>query len=107
MFFKGVIIVAAIALVVILWAVFSQELSDPEGLQNAIDACTNEIDNMGSSGSDLESCLNDAYNQYLAYHEGQTGYSRGNYNGKGWLIVVANEVQAMANRYEAQLRACI
>ena len=71
MFFKGVIIVAAITLVVILWAVFSQELSDPEGLQNAIDACTNEIDNMGSSGSDLESCLDDAYNQYGSEEEKQ------------------------------------
>ena len=71
MFFKGVIIVAAIALVVILWAVFSQELSDPEGLQNAIDTCTGEIDNMGSSGSDLESCLDDAYNQYGSEEEKQ------------------------------------
>ena len=71
MFFKGVIIVAAIALVVILWAVFSQELSDPEGLQNAIDACTSEIDNMGSSGRDLESCLDDAYNQYGSEEEKQ------------------------------------
>jgi len=37
MLFKGVIIVAAIALVVILWVVFAQEVSDSEGLQNAID----------------------------------------------------------------------
>ena len=71
MFFKGVIIVAAIVLVVILWAVFSQESSDPEGLQNAIDACTSEIDNMGSSGSDLESCLDGAYNQYGSEEEKQ------------------------------------
>lgn len=64
MFFKGVIIVAAIVLVVMLWAVFGQELSDSEGLQNAIDVCTNTIDNMGPSDRDLESCLDDAYNQY-------------------------------------------
>ena len=60
MFFKGVIIVAAIALVVILWAVFAQ-VSD-SGLQSAIDECTNAIDNMGPSN--LEICLDDAYNQY-------------------------------------------
>ena len=71
MFFKGVIIVAAIALVVILWAVFSQESLDPEWLQNAIDVCTSEIDNMGSSGRDLESCLDDAYNQYGSEEEKQ------------------------------------
>jgi len=74
MFFKGVIIVAAIALVVILWAVFGQEFSDSEGLQNAIDACTNDIDNMGSSGRDLESCLDDAYNQYGSETEKQSWF---------------------------------
>ncbi len=74
MFFKGVIIVAAIALVVILWAVFGQEFSDSEGLQNAIDACTNEIDNMGSSGRDLESCLDNAYNQYGSEEEKQSWF---------------------------------
>ena len=74
MFFKGVIIVAAIVLVVILWAVFSQELSDPEVLQNAIDACTNDVDNMGSSDRDLESCLNDAYNQYGSEEEKQSWF---------------------------------
>ena len=61
MLFKGVIIVAAITLVVILWVVFAQEVSD-SGLQDAIDECTNTIDNMGPSN--LESCLDDAYNQY-------------------------------------------
>ena len=74
MFFKGVIIVAAIVLVVILWTVFSQEFSDSEGLQNAIDACTNEIDNMGSSGRDLESCLDNAYNQYGSEEEKQSWF---------------------------------
>jgi len=57
MLFKGVIIVAAIALVVLLWVVFGQDYSDSEGLQNAIDGCTNAIDNMGPSDSDLENCL--------------------------------------------------
>jgi hypothetical protein len=71
MFFKGVIIVAAIVLVVILLVVFGQEFSDSEGLQNAIDVCTNEIDNMGSSSSNLESCLDDAYNQYGSEEEKQ------------------------------------
>ena len=69
MFFKGVIIVAAIALVVLLWAVFGQEFSDSEGLQNAIDMCTNDIDNMGSSDRDLERCLDDAYNQHGSEEE--------------------------------------
>jgi hypothetical protein len=46
MLFKGVIIVAAIVSVVILWAVFAQEVSDSQELQNAIDECTSVIDNI-------------------------------------------------------------
>ena len=75
MIFKGVIIVAVIALVVILWAVFGQEFSDSEGLQNAIDECTVEIDNMGPSN--LESCLDDAYNQYGNEEQKQEWFSDG------------------------------
>jgi hypothetical protein len=48
----------------------------------------------------------DAYNQYLAYHEGKAGYSRGSYRAKAWLPPVARDVQSWAARYDAQLRAC-
>ena len=48
----------------------------------------------------------DARNQYLAYHEGRTGYRNGSYNGKPWLIGVAGKVQARAYLYNSQLRAC-
>ena len=74
MLFKGVIIVAAITLGVILWAVFSQEFSDSEELQNAIDECTTEIDNIGPSGRDLESCLDDVYNQYGSTEQKQSWF---------------------------------
>jgi hypothetical protein len=50
--------------------------------------------------------LTDARNQYLAYHEGNTGYARGSHNGKSWLLRVAGEVDARANLYEAQLAGC-
>jgi hypothetical protein len=50
--------------------------------------------------------LTDARNQYLAYHEGHTGYARGNYNKKSWLLRVANEVDARAKTYEVQLASC-
>jgi len=62
---------------------------------------------MSVSNTRLGIAKNDAYNQYLAYHEGHTGFTRGSFNSKSWLIGVANEVQAMANRYEVQLRGCL
>ncbi len=48
----------------------------------------------------------DARNQYLAYHEGRTGYLRGTYRGKSWLVRIADEVQARAVMYDTQLRIC-
>eukprot|EP01023_Acetabularia_acetabulum_P023960 TRINITY_DN23259_c0_g1_i4.p1 TRINITY_DN23259_c0_g1~~TRINITY_DN23259_c0_g1_i4.p1 ORF type:complete len:341 (+),score=42.23 TRINITY_DN23259_c0_g1_i4:127-1149(+) len=48
----------------------------------------------------------DARNQYLAYHEGRTGYSRGSYRAKGWLMEVADDVADRSVTYDAQLRAC-
>ena len=50
--------------------------------------------------------LNDAFNQYLAYHEGHTGYARGSYHRKPWLIEVARRVSTRADYYRGQLRAC-
>jgi hypothetical protein len=48
----------------------------------------------------------DAYNQYLAYHEGHGGWQRKTYNGKGWLVSVARKVDANARMYGEQLRSC-
>jgi hypothetical protein len=48
----------------------------------------------------------DAYGQYLAYHEGRGGYSRGSYKSKPWLIKVANKVKKRASTYNIQLRSC-
>lgn len=48
----------------------------------------------------------DAYNQYLAYHEGKAGFARGSYRNKAWLPPVAKDVSAWAARYEAQLQSC-
>jgi hypothetical protein len=50
--------------------------------------------------------MTDARNQYLAYHEGRTGYARGSYNNKSWLVRVAGEVDARSSVYAAQLRSC-
>lgn len=48
----------------------------------------------------------DARNSYLAYHEGRTGYRRGTYLSKSWLLSTADAVAVRAARYEAQLISC-
>lgn len=49
---------------------------------------------------------NDAYNLYLAYHEGQGGYNRGTYNKKPWLKRVAKKVKNQAYAYDNQMDNC-
>ena len=48
----------------------------------------------------------DAYNQYLAYHEGHGGFKRKTYKKKAWLMKVARKVEARAKNYRAQLKQC-
>jgi hypothetical protein len=50
--------------------------------------------------------LTDARNQYLAYHEGHTGFSRGTYKRKSWLVRVASDVETRAILYASQLSRC-
>ena len=50
--------------------------------------------------------LNDARNQYLAYHEGHTGFARGSYNRKSWLLGVASKVEARSFMYQSQISTC-
>jgi len=50
--------------------------------------------------------LSDARNQYLAYHEGQSGFSRGSYKHKAWLLNIADSVAARAETYRVQIRRC-
>ena len=50
--------------------------------------------------------LTDARNQYLAYHEGHTGFRRGSFNRKAWLVAVSSKVQARSEMYEQQIAGC-
>ncbi len=48
----------------------------------------------------------DAYNLYLAYHEGWEGYRDKSYANKKWLTKVARKVQKNFISYRNQLRLC-
>ena len=50
--------------------------------------------------------LSDARNQYLAYHEGHTGFARGSHNSKSWLVGVAAKVDARSAMYRDQISGC-
>ncbi len=48
----------------------------------------------------------DAYAQYLAYHEGRTGYTNGSYKQKKWLMSVARKVERVSKDYAKQIKTC-
>ena len=61
---------------------------------------------MNESEEKVGIALNDARNQYLAYHEGHAGYARGSYKKKSWLVRVAADVEARSVMYHSQLSRC-
>ena len=54
----------------------------------------------------LDISKKDAFNQYLAYHEGQRGWKEKKYKSKEWLIEVAKNVEMNAKKYNTQLIQC-
>ncbi|WGH77505.1 transglycosylase SLT domain-containing protein [Jannaschia ovalis] len=50
--------------------------------------------------------LSDARNQYLAYHDGRTGFRRGTYRSKPWLMRISGQIEARAAMYQQQLARC-
>ncbi|MCA0041912.1 transglycosylase SLT domain-containing protein [Celeribacter litoreus] len=61
---------------------------------------------MNESTERLGIAKTDAQAQYLAYHEGRTGYARGSYRYKPWLMRVSSAVDARSDLYRSQLIAC-
>ena len=61
---------------------------------------------MNESSRSLGISKGDAEAQYLAYHEGRTGYAAQSYLGKPWLVEVAAAVGARSEMYREQLAYC-
>jgi hypothetical protein len=59
---------------------------------------------INTSSRKLGIAPDNAYAQYLAYHEGMGGFARGTHLQKPWLIAVARKVAARARRYQQQLQ---
>jgi hypothetical protein len=61
---------------------------------------------MSQSAERLGIPLSDAQSQYLAYHEGRTGFANQSHLGKPWLMEVSAAVGARADMYGQQLQYC-
>lgn len=88
-----------------------KEYQDDEGRRSARrDRISDASDFMGWYMSETAATLGvplwDAENQYLAYHEGRTGYANQSYEGKPWLVEVAAAVGSRSAMYAGQLEGC-
>ncbi|MDZ4308947.1 MAG: lytic transglycosylase [Cypionkella sp.] len=61
---------------------------------------------MSQSNQRLGISMNDAESQYLAYHEGRTGYANQSYLNKPWLVDVAAAIGRRSQMYAQQLSYC-
>ena len=89
------------------WEEYQQETGNRSARRDRIEDAT---DFMGWYMDGTEKGLGvskyDARSQYLAYHEGRTGFAKGSYNAKAWLVDVADRVGSRSETYRNQLSAC-
>ena len=87
-----------------------EEYLEAQGGRRKRDQIDDATDFMGWYMSETERRLgiprDDAENQYLAYHEGRSGYSKQSYLAKPWLVDVAKRVGARSEMYRVQLESC-
>ncbi len=88
-----------------------EEYQDEQGRRSARrDRIEDATDFMGwymdQSAQRLGISKADAEAQYLAYHEGRTGYANQSYLGKPWLMEVSAKVRARSEMYAQQLASC-
>lgn len=61
---------------------------------------------MNQTKDEIGISMSNTRDQYLAYHDGRTGFVRGTWKRKSWLARIAGEVDARAFMYDTQLRGC-
>jgi hypothetical protein len=88
-----------------------EEYQDEEGGRGSRrDRIADATDFMGwymhGSTERLGIAKTDAASQYLAYHEGRTGFANQSYLQKGWLMEVAAKVGQRSEMYRQQLASC-
>ena len=89
------------------WEEYQADSGNRRARRNRIDDATDFMGwYMHKSAEGLGIPKWDAQNQYLAYHEGRSGYARGSHRDKAWLLNVAAQVGQRAVTYDTQLRAC-
>ena len=89
------------------WEEYERETGNRNARRNNINDATDFMGwYMNKTRDKLGIPLYDTYNQYLAYHDGHTGFRRGTYKSKAWLLEVTQRVSSRAELYRVQLSNC-
>ncbi|MFQ1701001.1 transglycosylase SLT domain-containing protein [Loktanella agnita] len=89
------------------WKEYQEEVAGSRARREDIFAATDFMGwYMAQTVEETGVPIHDTRNQYLAYHDGRTGYQRGTWRSKSWLVRIAGEVEARAVLYDTQLRGC-
>ncbi len=89
------------------WREYQDEVGGSRARRQDVNAATDFMGwYMVQTVEETGVAIDDTRNQYLAYHDGRSGYLRGTWRSKSWLIRIAGEVEARAVMYDQQLRAC-
>ena len=89
------------------WEEYTRDAGRRSARRDRIDDATDFMGwYMDQSSRELGISKWDAQAQYLAYHEGRTGFRRQSYLGKPWLMDVSAKVAKRAEMYRAQLSSC-
>lgn len=89
------------------WEEYQRETGNRRARRDSIRDATDFMGwYMHASQQRLGLSKRDATSQYLAYHEGRSGFARGSYRSKPWLVRVAAQVGQRSEMYRQQLAAC-
>lgn len=89
------------------WEEYQQEQGRRSARRDSIKDATDFMGwYMHNSTARLGISKHDAKSQYLAYHEGRSGFARQSYLAKDWLVAVSDRVQSRSQRYAGQLSRC-
>lgn len=89
------------------WAQYQRETGNHSARRNSFGDAIDFVGWYHSKTADrFGVAKHDAYNLYLAYYFGWTGYGRGDWRQKAGIQRYARETEKIARNYETQLREC-
>jgi hypothetical protein len=90
----------------LLWVLPGPRLSSAYGYAQAVDSTWNDYMLQSGNWDARRDRFADAIDFVGWYHEGNSGFARGSFENKPWLLDTGSRVQANAERFDEQFSRC-